>query len=322
LDGIYNKLERNRREPLLGSIIKPKCGLSNEQFAELTYDSMLGMYEEHQVDGVDFVKDDEALSSQDAFGSDFYNRVTLTLEKVKRVEDITGRKKIYIPNITHSNIFESVRRAEFVVRSGGSAAMIDYVISGGANLDSIRRQNLDLIIHGHRTLFAAMHRPSDFGIHYRVWAKIFRMVGGDQVHSGTPELGVMSSNSADVIEVCSIVANDSQISTDRFNIDWGVTNTKSCLPICGAGLDLTAVAPLTKKLGANVAIFAGGGVHGHPEGTRAGASSMRSAANAVLEKMDLQNFVSTRKLPFLDLAYSHFLEFDKQSPNKVPRGMM
>ena len=70
--------------PLVGTIVKPKVGLTSSQHAKVAYDSWLG--------GCDVVKDDENLTSQDF--NKFRKRVLLTIKACKKAEKETGEKKV------------------------------------------------------------------------------------------------------------------------------------------------------------------------------------------------------------------------------------
>jgi ribulose-bisphosphate carboxylase large chain len=50
---------------------------------------------------------------------------------------------------------------------------------------------------------------------------------------------------------------------------------------------------LVKHLGKDLIIQAGGGVHGHPSGTTAGAKAMRQAVDATLKKISLKEYAKT-----------------------------
>lgn len=316
IPGIYGALGLDHESgiPLLGSIIKPKCGLSAEEHAAICHDAWVGEFESSRIDGVDMVKDDEALTHQLAFGSGFYERFDRTVAALRRAEDLTGKRKIYIPNITTSNMSEALRRAEYVAKNGGKAIMIDYILGGGVLLHTIRLAGFGLLIHGHRTMSAALDRATDFGISYRVWAKLFRIVGGDQVHTGTPALGVMSASKGKVLGVMRTVRNEGEESTsDSVSQDFG--RLAPVLPVCGAGLDPTLVAKLVEHAGPKIAIFAGGGTHGHPHGTRAGAASMRLAVMAASEKQLFATHVASTGKAWALEGLRFFSSYDKQSPN-------
>lgn len=321
IKGVYERLKIEKNIPIIGSIIKPKCGLTASEHAEVCFDAWSGLASEGGTHGVDMVKDDEALTHQPAFGSDFYTRIRLSIDAMKRAEDISGRKKIYVPNVTSSNVLESIKRADFVARLGGDAIMIDFVMGGCSLLHTLRNQDLGLIIHGHRTLFAALHRAQDFGVDYMVWAKLFRVIGGDQVHTGTPAIGVMSSKKAAVLDIVASVTEATYLpsTSSASGLAQDFDGLRSVLPICGAGLDPLTTEKIVKELGPRVALFAGGGVHGHPGGTRAGAASLRESVEAVHSGTSFEDFAATRNVPWLNEALKHFGAFDKQSPNSDAR---
>jgi len=119
LEGIrkYMGTEKMRR-PHLGTIAKPKVGLSPKQFAKVAYDSYSG--------GCDFVKDDENLVDQPF--CHFEERVTRMLEVLDKVKS-EGRKVLYSPNISdiHSRMIE---RVDFLSEHGAPMAMVDVFVVG------------------------------------------------------------------------------------------------------------------------------------------------------------------------------------------------
>ena len=46
-------------------------------------------------------------------------------------------------------------------------------------------------------------------------------------------------------------------------------------------------------LGTEIVLQAGGGIHGHPDGTRAGAAAMRQAVDAFLAGMSAEEYAKT-----------------------------
>jgi ribulose 1,5-bisphosphate carboxylase large subunit-like protein len=51
---------------------------------------------------------------------------------------------------------------------------------------------------------------------------------------------------------------------------------------CSGGTTQLAVEKILRDVGTDVILAAGGGVHGHPDGSEAGAKSMRQAIDAAL----------------------------------------
>ena len=70
---------------------------------------------------------------------------------------------------------------------------------------------------------------------------------------------------------------------------------KTVLPVASGGLASTLVPALLETFGNDVVIQAGGGIHGHPDGTTAGAKAMRQAVDAVLKEVTLEEYAKTHK---------------------------
>jgi ribulose-bisphosphate carboxylase large chain len=250
---------------LVGTIIKPKLGLKTADHAQVAYEAWVG--------GCDMVKDDENLSSQ-AFNP-FENRVTKTLEKRDKAEDQTGEKKVYMVNIT-AETKEMLKRAKYVVDSGGEYVMIDILTCGFAALQTLREQDLNLVIHAHRAGHAAFTKNPKHGLSMNVIAKMARVIGVDQLHVGTV-IGKMSETRGEVIENC-----------EALKVKMG--DVKPVLPVASGGLHPRLVPALIRIFGIDFAIQAGGGIHGHPDGTIAGAKAMRQAVDAALKHVALEKY--------------------------------
>jgi len=65
---------------------------------------------------------------------------------------------------------------------------------------------------------------------------------------------------------------------------------KPVLPVASGGLHPGLVPALIKLFGRDFVIQAGGGIHGHPGGTRAGAKAMRQAVDATLRGATLEEY--------------------------------
>lgn len=252
------RLLKIKNRPLCGTIIKPKLGLRPAEHAKVAYDAWAG--------GIDIVKDDENLTNQ-AFNR-FEKRLSLTLKARARAEKETGERKMYMPNIT-AEYNEMLRRARLVKKLGGEYIMIDILTVGWSALQAIRKENLGLVIHAHRAMHAAFTRNKDHGISMIVLADAARLCGVDQLHIGTV-VGKMEGPRKEVIELS--------------------TRVKPVFPVCSGGLQPGHVPALVKMLGHDIIIQAGGGVHGHPRGTRAGAAAMRQAIDAAMKKIPLQTY--------------------------------
>jgi ribulose-bisphosphate carboxylase large chain len=70
---------------------------------------------------------------------------------------------------------------------------------------------------------------------------------------------------------------------------------KPVLPVASGGLHPRLVPALMETFGNDFVIQAGGGIHGHPEGTVAGAKAMRQAVDATLYGKTLEEYSKTHK---------------------------
>jgi len=75
--------------------------------------------------------------------------------------------------------------------------------------------------------------------------------------------------------------------------NWG--KIKPTLAVSSGGLHPGHVPFLIKNLGKELAIQAGGGIHGHPDGSRAGATAMRQAVDAVMKHKTLTEYSKFHK---------------------------
>lgn len=283
INGI-RKLTKVKHRPLVGTIIKPKVGLSPGQHAKVAYASWLG--------GCDIVKDDENLASMKF--NKFEDRIRATLELRDKAEDETGEKKIYMPNIS-AETAEMTRRAEFVKAYGGEYIMVDIFTVGWSALQSIRAMDPDLIIHAHRAGHAAFTRNPKHGISMLTAAKAARLCGVDQLHIGAI-VGKMESSASEVeaigeeIEKELIHPNKAQHVLEQ---KW--YNIKSVFAVCSGGLHPGKTSKLMKYMGKNIVIQMGGGIHGHPDGTVAGAIAARQSIDAVMKKQAPHQYAKTHE---------------------------
>jgi ribulose-bisphosphate carboxylase large chain len=70
-------------------------------------------------------------------------------------------------------------------------------------------------------------------------------------------------------------------------------DVRPVFPVASGGLHPGGVASEITSLGRDIILQAGGGIHGHPDGTRAGATAMRQAVDAVMEGISLKEYAVT-----------------------------
>jgi len=283
IEGI-RKLTKIRERPLLGTIVKPKVGLNEIEHAKICGEAWAG--------GLDIVKDDENLTSM-SFNK-FEKRIEDTLKIRDKVEQETGEKKIYMPNIT-AKVSVMKDRADFVIDHGGEYIMVDIVTVGFSALQEIRDylEDKNTVIHAHRAMHAAFTRDKTHGMTMLALAKLMRLIGMDQLHTGTV-VGKMEGDKKEVVEMNKVITEPNIIGNDMsiLDQDWGTI--KPVLPVASGGLSPLHAPDLIEILGKNLVFQFGGGCHGHPDGTKAGATAIRQAIDAVLEGSTLEEFSKTQ----------------------------
>ncbi|MBN2111862.1 type III ribulose-bisphosphate carboxylase, partial [Candidatus Woesearchaeota archaeon] len=271
IEGI-RKIVRFSNRPLTGTIVKPKVGLNPKQHAEVAYNAWAG--------GLDVVKDDENLTSMKF--NKFKDRIIQTLKMRDLAEKQTGEKKIYMPNIT-AETDEMIRRANFVKMYGGEYVMVDILTCGWSGLQTVR-ESVDQVIHAHRAMHGALTKNPKHGISMMTIAKCARLAGVDQLHVGTASVGKMEGEPLEVEEIEDEIEEKFFVKEkDKRHIleqDWH--GIKSVLAVASGGLHPGSIPLLLERMGKNIVMQFGGGCHGHPMGTKAGAVAIRQALQASL----------------------------------------
>ena len=252
--------------PHVGTIIKPKVGLTPDDTAEVAYQAAVG--------GVDLIKDDETLTDQ-AF-CPMRERVPKVMAGLRRVKEETGRQVLYAVYVT-TRADRIVEKAEEAISLGANMVMVDVLIAGFGALQALgEAPGVTVPIHVHRAMHAAMTRNREHGIAMRPLARIVRWLGGDQLHTGTVS-GKMSHEAEEVL-------GDNKVLTGP------CFGKKRTFPVSSGGLHPGKVFRELGTLGTDLVLQAGGGIHGHPDGTAAGAMAMRQAVDAFMEEIPLEEY--------------------------------
>lgn len=252
--------------PITATVPKPKVGLTTKQHAKVGYEAWKG--------GIDLLKDDENLTDQ-SFNR-FEKRVTQSLKKRDKAENETGEKKSYLINIT-ADTQTMLDRAEFVNDHGGEYIMVDIITTGWAGLQTVREkcEELDLAIHAHRAMHAGFDRVPTHGVSMRCIAQFARIIGVDQLHTGTADLGKLENE--DTVGINEWMYSD-------------LYGHNDVLPMASGGLHPGLLPELVERVGTNIGVQMGGGVHGHPDGSAAGAKALRQAIDAVMDGEDIKDY--------------------------------
>lgn len=256
-EGIRKALKRPE-EPLVGTIVKPKIGLSPEKTAEYVYEAGSG--------GLTNSKDDETLVDQSFCPIE--DRTVRVAEALDRLEE-EGRMMMHAVNVsTRSD--RIVELAEKVQGWGAREIMIDVITCGYGCLQALAEDpSIKVPIHVHRTMHGAFTKDPRHGINMLVLSKLVRMVGGDALHIGTLGVGKMAAGAHDDSNLKACLGDD--------------VPYKMVMPVCSGGVHPSLVADIIARSGMDVQIQAGGGVAGHPGGVRAGAMAMSQAVHAAYE---------------------------------------
>jgi ribulose-bisphosphate carboxylase large chain len=279
IKGVRKLLGVNDR-PLVGTIVKPKVGLGPKDHAQVAYNAWIG--------GCDIVKDDENLTDQPF--NRFDKRIELTLRALRKAEKETGEKKVYMANIT-AETDEMLRRLRHIKKNNGTYAMVDVITLGPAALQTVAGRESGLVLHAHRAMHAALTRNRKHGITMLALAKLYRLIGMDQLHIGTA-VGKMEGPAQEVISIRDEITLDEVAETgDRLRQGWH--GMKSTFPVASGGLHPGMTDKLMEIMGKDIIMQFGGGIHGHPKGTIAGAMAARQAVDAVMGGATLEDYAKT-----------------------------
>lgn len=279
---------KNRR-PHVGTIVKPKVGLTAKEWAHVAFEAYAG--------GLDLVKDDENLVDQDF--CKWKNRLHETVKAMEKAGKQTGQNHLYSCNIT-DRFSRMVERVDYLASMGlqkNVVVMLDVYVMGMSALEDVLEltKKRGFATHGHRAGFAAANRGS-YGINFQVYEKFYRLLGIDQLHVGTG-VGKMEGSLL-AIKRLHEVADEQRLPEKmylgaletRFN-----DSIKPTLAIASGGLDASRIDALLALHGPDTNIQAGAGVHGHPGGTRAGAKSLVQAVEAFTRGILSPEYAKTHK---------------------------
>lgn len=265
--------------PLIGTIIKPSIGLPASDLAEL-----VGELAEA---GIDFIKDDELQGNSPAMP--LATRVHAVMEVLRPFAERTGRMPMYAFNIT-GDIDDLERNHALVRDAGGTCVMVCVNTVGLAGLEYLRRR-CELPIHGHRTMFGAYSRSPQLGIDFTVFQKLARLAGADHVHTN----GISNK----------FYETDADVLRSIHAVRQPLLGGYEAMPVLSSGQSpgmahATYAAVKTDDL----LVLAGGGIHGHPNGSAAGVLAMREAWDSAVSGESLDDRAA--RVPELATALATF----------------
>ena len=276
IEGI-RKMMGVQKRPLTGAVPKPKIGFSAAEHAQIGFETWMG--------GFDFVKDDENLTST-SFNK-FEERVRFMTKMRDKAEQLTGDTKSAYLNITAETEIMK-KRAKMLANYGWKYCMIDVVVSGISAVQTMRDYcaDLGLAIHAHRAMHASFDRNLKHGITMQFLAKMMRLVGVTQIHAGTGVGKLVGS--IDEVKRISDTLREKHVKARTNLLEQNWQHIKTAFPVSSGGLHPGLVPDVMRIFGNEVVILVSGGIHGHPEGTRAGAKAAMQAIEAEMDGITLE----------------------------------
>jgi len=319
--------------PILGTIIKPKIGLTSAEYAELCYDFWVG--------GGHFVKNDEPQADQ--YFCPFEKMVDAVRMAMDRAENRTGQAKVHSFNVSSADYDTMLKRADYVVsnmKPGSYALLIDGITAGWMAVQTLRRHYPNVFIHFHRAGHGAFTREENpIGFTVPVLTKFARLAGASGVHTGTAGVGKMAGNpKIDILAAnqglrylsqgdffeqpwTRIPAKDGDVKqvvdyeTKFWNSpltgqvadreakqkswmipkdDWRFLHKTA--PIISGGLNPILMLEFLQVMGTiDFITTMGGGVHSHPGGTQAGAKAVMQAYEAWKSGVTVEEYARDRE---------------------------
>lgn len=228
-------------KPLFGGIVKPKTGITPQVLLDMTKELVEG--------GVNFIKEDEILSNP---------AVCRLQDRVELISNYIQGKNVVYCFCINSDPAYVVDRARFVAQNGGNGVHVN-IWSGLGSYRSIRNADLGLFIHYQKSgdkVITGKQNP--FGIEWTVLCKLAAICGVDTIHAGMWG-GYLSDDEEELRKTLSVL------------------HDRNVLPALSCGMHPGIVNATSDKFGVDFLANVGGAIHGHPNGTLAGARAMRQA---------------------------------------------
>lgn len=228
-------------KPVLGSIIKPKTGITPQVLLEMVKQLVEG--------GVNFIKEDEILSNPSFCKIE--DRVPLIMDYLK------DKQVIYSVSI-HADYPYILDRVKQVHELGGNSVHVNFWCGLGV-YKAIRDLDLPIFLHFQKSgdkIFT--NRNHDFYIDWIVVCKLAALMGVDFIHAGMIG-GYYKWEEEETVDAVKVL------------------NSLGTMPALSCGFHPGLTDWVTSKVGNDYMANVGGAIHGHPHGTVAGATAMRQS---------------------------------------------
>lgn len=342
--------------PILGTIIKPKIGLTSSEYAELCYDFWVG--------GGHFVKNDEPQANQHF--CPYEKMVQAVRYSMDKAEQETGHTKLHSFNVSSADFDTMLRRADYVasvMKPGSYIFLIDGITAGWMAVQTLRRRYPNVFLHFHRAGHGAMTREQNpIGYTVAVLTKFARLAGASGIHTGTAGVGKMAGTpEVDVTaaqlalrvkaqgphfeqvwsrvaetdpDIAKIIIQEEKIWQQPIHTlvkhrakhgDIVATDTKDyrlvpkMCPIISGGLNPVLLPEFLEVMGTiDFITTMGGGVHSHPMKTQAGARAVVQSYEAWKQGVPLAEYAKDHEA--LKVAIEFFNAHGTQA-QRLPHGL-
>lgn len=237
LTGNYNK-------PLLGSIVKPKTGLTGRALQEIVEAFVEG--------GVDFIKEDEIMS----------NPSCLPLkERIWLVQEVLRGTDVVYCYCINADPLHVLERAKTVAHRGGNGVHINFW-SGHGVYKSINQLDLPLYIHYQKSGDKVLSSTKNaYRIAWPVLCLLASLSGVDTIHTGMWG-GYLSDDENELRRTMHMLSSNNTV------------------PALSCGMTAELIPEVTRRFGVDYLANVGGAIHEHPDGMAAGAKRLREAIDS------------------------------------------
>jgi 2,3-diketo-5-methylthiopentyl-1-phosphate enolase len=262
-------------KPLAMAIFKPCVGLSPAELGQMFFQLAAG--------GMHLIKDDEILPDLELCPTE--KRLEACLQAAEKAARETGKRALYAVNLTGKPSLLPAK-ARRLAKLGAPCFLFNVLVYGYGALEELREVGVPIMAHP--ALGGAMGASANTGIAYSVLLGTLMRAGGADIVLFPSSYGTVALPPMETDAI-------------REALKKPYASLRRTFPGPSAGIHPGLVPRILKDYGHDVIINAGGGVHGHPMGARAGAKAFRQAIDWCLTHRDFGG-ISERAFPELAAA--------------------
>jgi 2,3-diketo-5-methylthiopentyl-1-phosphate enolase len=250
IEGIRQRVDEPKK-PLQMAIFKPCVGLTPSELGEMFYQLALA--------GMHLVKDDEILPDIPSCPTE--KRLEACLKAAEKAVKTTGKKTLYAVNLT-GKPSEIIGKAQRLAKQGAHCFLFNVLSYGYGLLEELREVGVPIMAHP--ALAGAWSGATDTGMAYGVVLGTLMRAGGADIVLFPSSYGTVALPKVDTEAI-------------KEALTQPMSGLKKSFSAPSAGIHPGLVPRIVTDFGRDVIINAGGGVHGHPQGVRAGVRAFRQA---------------------------------------------